>query len=197
MRINMDSEFKRKIFHEIGLLIPISYFFFDKKDAIFGMSIVVLVFVFIEFLRLRYNFGNEFIPKVVGKTVRDYEKVDLSAATYFIISSFFTVLLFEKYIAIAAISYNSIGDFFSAIIGKKFGKTKYMNGKKSLEGSFACFISCLLIGLLILNPFMAISGALAATFAEGYLIKVNDNLSIPIISGIILTLASFLLKVQI
>ncbi len=189
----MDSEFKRKIFHEIGLLIPIVYYiFFDKKDAIFGMSIIVLVFVFIEFLRLRYNFGNEFIPKVVGKTVREYEKVDLSAATYFIISSFFTVLLFEKYIAIAAISYNSIGDFFSAIIGKRFGKIKYMSGKKSLEGSFACFLSCFFVGLLILNPLMAISGALAATFAEGYLIKVNDNLSIPLISGIILTLVSFL-----
>lgn len=188
----MDSELKRKLFHEIGLLIPISYFFYDKKDAIFGMSILVLVFVFVEFLRLRYNFGNDIIPKVVGKTVRDYEKIDLSAATYFIISSFFTVLLFEKYVAIAAISYNSIGDLFSAIIGKNYGKTKYMGGKKSIEGSLACFVSCLLVGLLILNPFMAISGALAATFAEGYLIKVNDNLSIPIVSGIILTLVSFL-----
>lgn len=192
MRNNMDSELKRKLFHEIGLLIPISYFFYDKKDAIFGMSILVLVFVFVEFLRLRYNFGNDIIPKVVGKTVRDYEKIDLSAATYFIISSFFTVLLFEKYVAIAAISYNSIGDLFSAIIGKNYGKTKYMGGKKSIEGSLACFVSCLLVGLLILNPFMAISGALAATFAEGYLIKVNDNLSIPIVSGIILTLVSFL-----
>jgi len=67
-----------------------------------------------------------------------------------------------------------------------------MGGKKSIEGSLACFVSCLLVGLLILNPLMAISGALAATFAEGYLIKVNDNLSIPIISGIILTLVSFL-----
>jgi dolichol kinase len=192
MRNNMDSELKRKLFHEIGLLIPISYFFYDKKDAIFGMSILVLVFVFVEFLRLRYNFGNDIIPKVVGKTVRDYEKIDLSAATYFIISSFFTVLLFEKYVAIAAIIYNSIGDLFSAIIGKNYGKTKYMGGKKSIEGSLACFVSCLLVGLLILNPFMAISGALAATFAEGYLIKVNDNLSIPIVSGIILTLVSFL-----
>jgi len=188
----MDSELKRKIFHEIGLLIPISYMFYDKKDAIFGMSILVFIFVFIEFLRLRYNFGNELIPKVVGKTVRDYEKVDLSAATYFIISSFFTIILFEKYIAIAAISYNSIGDFFSAIIGKKFGKKKYTDGKKSLEGSFACLISCLVIGLFLFSPVMAVSGALAATFAEGYLIKVNDNLSIPIISGIILTLVSFL-----
>ncbi|MFA5559849.1 MAG: hypothetical protein WDA59_10455, partial [Methanofastidiosum sp.] len=97
----MDSELRRKIFHETGLLIPISYLFFDKKGAIFGMSILVLAFVFIEFLRLRYNFGNEFIPKVVGKTVRGYEKVDLSAATYFIISSFFTILLFEKNNAIA------------------------------------------------------------------------------------------------
>ena len=189
----MDSELRRKIFHEIGLLIPINYYiFFDKKDAIFGMSILVLLFVFIEFLRLRYNFGIEFIPKVVGKTVRDYEEVDLSAATYFIISSFFAVLLFDKYIAIAAITYNSIGDFFSAMVGKKFGNTKYMGGRKSLEGSFACFISCFLIGLLILNQFLAIIGALAATFAEGYLIKVNDNLSIPIISGIVLTLVSFL-----
>ena len=188
----MDSELKRKLFHEIGLLIPISYFFYDKKDAIFGMSILVLIFVFVEFLRLRYNFGNELIPKVVGKTVRDYEKIDLSAATYFIISSFFTVLLFEKYVAIAAISYNSIGDLFSAIIGKNYGKIKYRGGRKSIEGSLACFVSCLLVGLLILSPFMAISGALAATFAEGYLIKVNDNLSIPIVSGIVLTLVSFL-----
>jgi len=189
----MDPELKRKLFHEIGLLIPIVYIFFDKKDdAIFVMSIVVLIFVFMEFLRLRYNFGNEFIPKVVGKTVRDYEKVELSAATYFIISSFFTVLLFEKYIAIAAISYNSIGDLFSAVIGKKYGKRKYMGGKKSLEGSLACFISCLIIGLLIFNPMVAIAGAIAATFAEGYLIKVNDNLSIPILSGVVLTLVSFL-----
>ncbi|KYC44570.1 MAG: Cytidylyltransferase family protein [Candidatus Methanofastidiosum methylothiophilum] len=188
----MDSELRRKIFHEIGLLIPISYLFFDKKDAIFGMSILVIIFVFVEFLRLRYNFGTEFIPKVVGKTVRDYEEVDLSAATYFIISSFFTVLLFEKFIAIAAISYNSIGDFFSAIIGKRFGKIKYMGGKKSLEGSIACFVSCFIVGLFVLNPLMAIAGALAATFAEGYLIKVNDNLSIPILSGIVLTAISFL-----
>ncbi len=189
----MKSEFKRKLFHEIGLLIPICYYlFFDKKEAIFGMSIIVIIFVFIEFLRLRYNFGKEFIPKVVGKTLRDYEKVDLSAATYFIISSFFTILLFEKYIAVAAISYNSIGDFFSAIIGKRYGKRKYMGGKKSIEGSLACFVSCMIVGLVILNPLLALVGAVAATFAEGYLIKVNDNLSIPLVSGIVLTLVSFL-----
>lgn len=189
----MNSEFKRKLFHEIGLFIPVCYYlFFDKKEAILGMSIIVLIFLVMEFLRLRYNFGKELIPKVVGKTLRDYEKVDLSAATYFIISSFFTILLFEKYVAVVAISYNSIGDFFSAIIGKRYGKRKYMGGKKSIEGSFACFISCLLVGFIILNPILAIVGALAATFAEGYLIKINDNLSIPIISGIVLTLASFL-----
>lgn len=186
----MDSEFRRKIFHEIGLLIPLCYTFYDKKDAIFGMSIIVLIFVFMEFLRLRYNFGNEFIPKVVGKTVRDYEKVDLSAATYFIISSFFTILLYDKFVAMAAISYNSIGDFFSAIIGRRFGKTKYMGGKKSIEGSIACFVSCFIVGFLIFNPLVAVIGALAATFAEGFLIEVNDNLSIPIISGFVLTLVS-------
>lgn len=156
------------------------------------MSIVVLIFVFMEFVRLRYNLGGEFIPRVLGKTVRDYETVDLSAATYFIISSFFTVLLFDKYIAMAAISYNSIGDFFSAIIGRRYGKTKYMGGKKSLEGSFACFLSCFIIGLLIFNPLIAAIGAVAATFAEGFLIKINDNLSIPILSGAILTLVSLL-----
>ncbi|NMC61131.1 MAG: hypothetical protein GYA51_17380 [Candidatus Methanofastidiosa archaeon] len=188
----MDPELKRKIFHEIGLLIPMSYMFVEKKDAIFGISVVVLVFVFMEFLRLRYNVWNEFIPKVVGKSVREYEKVDLSAATYFIISSFFTILLFNKYIAIAAITYSSIGDLFSAILGKKYGKIKYMGGKKSVEGSLACFISCFFVGLLLFNPFNAIIGALAATFAEGFLIRINDNLSIPIISGSILTLVSLI-----
>jgi len=188
----MDHEFKRKLFHEIGLLIPISYIFVDKKDGVFGMSIVVLIFVFIEFIRLRYNFGGDFIPRVLGKTLRDYEAIDLSAATYFIISSFFTVLLFDKYIAMAAITYNSVGDFFSAIVGKRYGKIKYMGGKKSFEGSAACFISCFIVGLLIFNPLNAMIGAIAATFAEGFLIRINDNLSIPILSGAVLTLVSLL-----
>jgi dolichol kinase len=72
-----------------------------------------------------------------------------------------------------------------------FGKRKFLRNNKTLEGSLACFISCLIFGLWWLgNPWLALLGALTATAAELGNIALDDNIKIPLASGIVMSLVS-------
>ena len=85
----------------------------------------------------------------------------------------------------------------ATIIGKKYGRRRLFN--KSLEGSLACLLVCLLIGVIMvvggkvmLLP-VAVVGAVTATIAELLPFPVDDNLTIPIFSGGTMTLTDFVL----
>jgi dolichol kinase len=116
---------------------------------------------------------------------------DFTGATYLLFSSMLCVAFFEAQIAFAAIAFLSIGDTFAALIGIHFGKRKFLGMSKSLEGSLACFLSTFIFGLFFLNhPLLAFTGAVAASIAELIDVKVDDNVKIPLISGIVMTLVS-------
>ena len=81
----------------------------------------------------------------------------------------------------------------ATIIGEQYGKPILSN--KSLEGSVACLVSCLLVGVLMtrispaITPQTALAGAVTATIVELLPIPVDDNLTIPVISAGMMTLA--------
>ena len=78
----------------------------------------------------------------------------------------------------------AFGDTLAALVGMKFPFMKI--GSKTLSGSLACFIVCLLIGLIFnfeISLEIILIGAFAATIAELISIKINDNISIPLLSG--------------
>ena len=121
----------------------------------------------------------------------------ISGATYLLFSVMFCVAIFEPVIAFCAMAYVSIGDTFAALVGMTWGKRKFKGMNKSLEGSLACFVSTFVFGLFFLGspitpraqPVLALVGALTATIAELVNIPVDDNVKIPILSGLALTLA--------
>ena len=66
-------------------------------------------------------------------------------------------------------------------------------GNKTLSGSLACFIMCLFIGLVLdfeISLEIILIGAFTATIAELISIKINDNISIPVLSGCAMYLGS-------
>lgn len=85
-----------------------------------------------------------------------------------------------------------IADSFAALTGKFFGTFRFSNGK-SFEGSAVFFISAVLIGLSFfpsVSPsivYLAAFWAMAAEFFEKQ-VGVDDNLSIPLISGFMFNL---------
>jgi len=113
----------------------------------------------------------------------------LTGATYVMISSFFILLFFDKYVCIASILIMSYSDTSAAIIGKKYGKTKIFN--KTLEGSLAFFFTSLIIILAIypeVNMFLGLIAVFVATFVESLPIKMDDNLTVPLTIALILSI---------
>ena len=182
------SEFSRKIFHLLNMVIPLIHVYFieDRMGMLIFLSLMLIICFFIEVLRTRYFILHKFFKKYLHLMMRDSEKEgEITGATWVFAGSLFTIMLIPKPFCIVALFFLAVGDTFAALVGMNYPFLKI--GRKTLSGSFACFITCCIIGLLFshsLNTSTIMFGAFIATLTELSSIKINDNLSIPIFSGI-------------
>jgi len=191
-------EIARKLLHMCSFLIVIFIYLTDKKTAciVIGAILALLFVGNTILLSSQFRFLNEFKVKYFSFLLRDNEKYGYISSNWFLLGCFLSVLLFQKEIAMLAITVLIFGDAFAALIGMKFGKHKFKNGK-SWEGTIG-FIGVsylLLVGFYsVLN--LTLSFAVAALIvipitavSEVYSkqIKIDDNLLIPLIFGILMT----------
>lgn len=195
----MLTELLRKSIHLSGLILPIIYLFLNKPTMAVLMGILTGVALAVELVKWRSPDFGEFFFKIFKPLLRSHErKGAMTGATYYLISAFLCVCFFAKTLAIVCIFFMILGDMAAALVGKKWGKTKLL-GKKSLEGSTACFVVCALIALgsvyissvsghsgVKLNLVIAIVGALVATIVELIPFPIDDNLTVPLISGAVM-----------
>ena len=188
--IDYKSEVLRKTIHLVSLSIPTIYYFITKELA---LSILIPLTVFsllLDYGRYYHKPTAEFIYKIFGiimrKHERDEKKKNLNGATYVLISAVIVVLIFPKVFVVTAFAVLIIGDISAALIGRKFGKTKFLF--KSLEGTLAFFFfSCFVVlvspkveGKLTeyLIGFVAVAvGAIAENVSGEW---TDDNLMVPI-----------------
>ena len=191
------SEIYRKVIHAVSILIPLSYLWLIKDQSIMILILTVLcsVSLFLEFLRNKSNtvkflFNNMFI-----KMLRKNEKKGtLTGATWLLIGSLITTIFFPIYIVVPALIYLSIGDSFAAIIGKAypFGKIGVKSITGSISGALASSIFAISVNK-ILPIEIIIIGSIIAMLIEIIPIKLNDNLTIPFISALVMNLSLNLL----
>lgn len=187
----MIKELLRKSTHISGLIIPIIYHFMDNNVMLLIVGVMAGIAIVVELLKWLYPPFSELFFRFFKPVLRSHErKGAITGATYFIVSTLLCVIFFEKHLAIVCIFFMVLGDTAAALVGKKWGHTKLI-GKKSLEGSTACFTICAMISLFWLNPIVGLIGALVATLAELLPLRIDDNLTVPLISG---TVMHFMLK---
>ncbi len=196
MEISFYNEFKRKAIHLFALCIPIGYFFLPKLLSLFVLTPFALGAVMIDIIRLKRLPLHGFLNRLLGPVLREHESADFAGSSYILSASVFTILLFDKSVAVAAISFIILGDIAAALIGRRFGKIKIRwrvrkgnalgNNAKSLEGSLSCLLMCLVVAALVphLPLWVGVIGALMATGVEGITLPINDNFSVPLISGL-------------
>lgn len=188
------SELLRKSIHISSLVIPFMYRYVFKFNRLLMFIILLATLIFLlglELYRLQIPTFRKLFHRLFGMVMRHHERRDFTGATFMIFSGLLSVVFFKDMIAFLAMSYLSIGDTFAAIVGKAVGKRKFIRSNKSIEGSLACFTSIMIFAIIFsggLNPWVYSLGAIAATIAEAWEIPVDDNLKIPIISGIVMTL---------
>ena len=184
----MIGELLRKSIHLSGLTLPIIYLFLEKPTMLVIIGILTGFALIVELVKwLSPDFG-AFFFRIFTPLLRKHErKGAVTGATYYLVSAFLCIVFFAKTLAIVCIFFMVLGDMAAALVGKKWGRTKLL-GPKSLEGSAACFIVCAGIALVQLNPIIAIIGALVATIVELIPVPIDDNLTVPLISGAVMHL---------
>ena len=188
------SEYYRKIIHIFNLVIPFTYLFFlESRFQVLRILVPLTLFaIVIEYLRVRLGVIKKIFNNFLISMLRVNE-IDgkYTGATWVFIGSTLTIAIFPKEIAVISLVYMSLGDTIAGLVGRKFGKVKFYN--KTIEGTLAGLIVCLLSGYLIqltLPLLVVFSGAFAAMFIELLPLPIDDNLSVPLFAGTIMVIAS-------
>jgi len=190
MEISFYNEFKRKATHLVALTIPIGYFLLPKPLSLLILTPFALGSIGIDIIRLRRLPLHGFFNRLIGPVLREHENSDFTGSSYILTASVLTILLFDKRAAVAAISFIILGDIAAALVGRRYGKIKIK--RKSLEGSLACLFMCLLVAILVAVIFpkfplwIGVVGAFTATIVEGITLPIDDNFSVPLISGLVM-----------
>jgi glycerol-3-phosphate acyltransferase PlsY len=186
MEISLYNEFKRKGIHLFALVIPIGYFFLPKLLSLLILTPFALGSIVIDIIRLKRLPLHGFLNRLIGPMLREHENSDFTGSSYILTASVLTILLFDKSVAVAAISFIILGDIAAAFIGRRYGRIRIK--RKSLEGSLACLVMCLLVVIIVpgFPLWIGVVGAFTATIVEGITFPIDDNFSVPLISGLVM-----------
>ena len=186
VQISFPAELVRKGIHLFALVIPVGYYLVSFPTAIFWVATAAVVSILIDIARFRRWALWSWVAAILTPIIREHEiSGGFTGASYILTTSTITIMLFPKTIAIAALVFIIVGDTAAALIGRKYGRVRYLGGK-SLEGSAACFISSFLASLLVPGlPVMAgLIGAFTATVVEACSGSLDDNLTVPLAAGL-------------
>jgi len=190
-----DLQLGRRLFHcANGVATATAYallFTHEQVIHIFG-TIACVVYV-VDRVRIAYpEVVARYAPWVNRLLVRAEEQVRESAMIPYAIAVLLTILTVPKAAAIVAVYTLAIADPLAAVVGIRWGRRRVALNR-SLEGSAAFFAATLVIAAVVLGKgadgsALAIGGAavtiaLAAAGCELLPLRIDDNLTIPLVVG--------------
>jgi dolichol kinase len=202
------EEVTRKLLHLIALVMPLGIFYLPRWSFPRSIAPIFLTALFAGSVLIEMGrFGSPAVQRAFfrffGWLLRKEERFKIAGSTWVMGAAALCSILFfnATYVSCVALSLFVIGDAAAALVGISMGRIKI--GKKSLEGSLACFLSCIALsyGLFpflpgLLNrwggtlPFslVLVTAAVVTVFELVPLritpnIAINDNLAVPVIAG--------------
>lgn len=195
-------EIERKVFHLCGLLVPLIYqvllqLGWSQWACLSIVWSITISGASVDMMRVHIPFVARNWP--LKSILREKEQNHLCGGTYFSLGCTLAIHFFAPVIAMTSIIFLVMGDMAAALIGRSFGRSIVNigvgpGGKKSVEGSAAMFIVCMVFGCSIfsqvhLREYPVFCASLVATLVELYEpFGINDNVCIPFLSSLALTL---------
>ncbi len=140
--IDYKKEIVRKAIHLCSLSIPIIYYYIPKQVAVDILVPLTLASIAVDLGRYVFPSLAKWFYSWFGFLLRKHEvdkkKKNLNGASYVFISALLCVLIFPKFVFVTAFTVLIVGDIAAALIGRRFGKHKFL--AKSLEGTLAFFV---------------------------------------------------------
>lgn len=189
----MKLEVRRKIVHMFLGILFVLLVYYDLFESI---HFVLLFFIGLVLSWLCKQVHVPFFSWMLAHLERPEEIKSFpgKGAITFVAGCGLAVLLFSKLAALTAIMVLALADAASLIVGKFFGRLVHpLNPNKHLEGLLAGFIFGVPAALVFLPTFRAVIVAAFAALIETINIrfgslKIDDNLSVPLATGLITSL---------
>ena len=187
MENQIKSEVFRKSIHLLGFLVPVISITLGVAVAVAFVMTLSAIYSISEYSRLRGR-SVPIITTITNMAMR----VDRENQTRFIAAPLFlaagilsTLLIFPAPINYAAIAVVTLGDGSASIVGRMYGRNKipFSNGK-TVEGTAAGIICAFVGASLFVSPAMAITAALVGMIVEFLPLRINDNISVPLLAGL-------------
>jgi dolichol kinase len=181
---SLFKEALRKLFHLMEVPVLIGYTlvrtYFSERLATLMITVLFLILLEIEYVRLEYN---PKLPEILN-VFRIREQDNVTGTIFFIAATIIVFAAFDYPIAVTALVLTVFGDLAAALIGIKFGK-KCIFKEKTLEGTLAGFATNCLVGYLFLPayPVIYLSMAFVASLVELLTGKLDDNLTVPLFAA--------------
>ncbi len=195
-----DLHLARKGWHLfMGLTIATIYMGgMDRTTAVVILGSVLGWDLVMETLRLRSPTLNQKIVRLWGPLMRSSEVDRLSGVPYYLSAAILAIGIFPKPIAVLSIVFLAVGDPLASLSGILFGDLgpRFRSGK-SLIGTAFGVLSCIISASVFLPAYgvvgwdlavIALLGGIAGGTAEILPLDVDDNFSIPVVSGFALWL---------
>jgi phytol kinase len=183
-------EIRRAVFHMcLGLTIAIAIYF-GWVDWKF-LAILLAVGLLISLISRKQN-----LPMITW-FLEKFERKDAwpgKGAIYYLAGALTVVVLFPKEIALASIMILAFGDSIAHLFGSFFGKVPHpWNTYKMIEGTIMGFLAGAIASSVFVPWQYALIASGVAMLIEGFELKfrsrsVDDNLLVPLVSGIVLWL---------
>ena len=196
------AELQRKAIHLLALVLPASVLMLPRPVALGGLTALAALAVGLDMARQRVPAARRLlVDRAFGAMMRPEElppeggPLVLNGAAWMCVSAALCAWLFAPGVAAAALAMLMVGDGAAAVVGRRFGRTKWPGSLKSVEGSLAYAVTAFLVGLgVVAWPGSGVGlgtvalGAVVGAAVEAVPIPLNDNVRVPVLSGLAMSL---------
>ena len=200
------AELQRKAIHLIALVLPAAILVLPRPTAQVGLTVLAVLAVGLDVARQRVPaFRRVLVDRTFGGMMRPEElppegsPLVFNGGVWMCVSAALCAWVFAPGIAAAALAMLMVGDGAAAVIGRRFGRTRWPNSPKSVEGSLAYAGSAFLVGLAVVAwPAAEVGvgtvalGAVVGAAVEALPIPLNDNVRVPFLSGLAMSAVGLL-----
>jgi dolichol kinase len=184
----------RKLIHLAVTVIPAIGWLWSYPLALALTIALALAAAGIEALRRWVPQVNVWLWRLFPTTFRSWETQGILGSTWLAVGMLAAFLFYGRDVGGTAVLFLIWGDPAAELVGRRWGRP----GKgKTVVGSLGCLVTCLVagivgIGLGGLSPWTVLAGAVVATLAERAPLPLDDNVWIPLLSGLAMVVMEYL-----
>ncbi len=191
------AEVRRKALHLGALVLPAAMLVLGRPAAALVLGPVAVLAVGLDWARVRVEPARRLLHTVFSGLMRPEEipplgaPVVLNGATWMCVASAVVAAVFPPGVAAASMAMLMVGDGAAAVVGRRWGRTTWPDGRKTVEGTLAYAATAFAVGLGVvawpgsgLGAWACAAGAAVGAVAEMAPIPLNDNVRVPLLAGL-------------